>query len=101
MSIGLMMDDSPVMKMRGADHRTRVAMYLTPWAKPMLLMNDASGPRISLGLEQSDTPGPEDDNWTLVFAEDRARIGIVTKKEKGKKYIRGILLVRPDKVEIP
>ena len=87
-TFGLLGTDSPALKMRGADGKTRARLYLSTDGKPFLLMEDETGPRVSLGIEQSDTPGPDDNDWTLVFYPERARIGMFTIKEAGEKYVR-------------
>ncbi len=101
-AVGLLANDSPFLDMRGADGRTRVRMYLSDYAKPFLLMEDETGPMISLGVEQSDTPGPDDKNWILDFGPDsRARMGMYTEKEGRQTYVRGIFSVKEDKVKYP
>jgi hypothetical protein len=99
-AIGLI-DDWAFLKFRGADGRTRVRLLLTDYGKPALLMEDESGPRVSLGIEQSDTPGPGDNDWTLAFYPERARIGMFTETESGQTYVRGIFLLNKDKVKHP
>lgn len=99
--IGLQGADSPMMKMSGADGGTRVRMYLSTNGKPLLLMEDETGPRVSLGIEQSDTPGPNDNDWALAFFPERARIGMFTETEGGQKYVRGVFLLNRDKVKYP
>lgn len=101
-AIGLLADDSPFLKQRGPDGKTRVRLYLSDYAKPFLLMEDETGPRVSLGIDQSDTPGPGDNNWALVFGpEERARIGMGTEKVGGTTYIRGGLFVNENRVKYP
>jgi hypothetical protein len=78
-----------------------VRMLLSTDGKPFLLMEDETGPRVSLGIEQSDTPGPDDNDWTLTFYPERARIGMFTEKVGGQKYVRGVFLVNKDKVKYP
>lgn len=98
-AIGLLGEDSPMLKMRGADGKLRVRMMLSTDAKPVLTMWDEKGPRVALGVEQSDTPGPEDNNWSLVFAHETARIGMGTEKKNGRTYVRGVFFVNPKQVE--
>jgi hypothetical protein len=100
-ALGLRGTDSPLLKMSGADGKTRVRMLLSTDGKPFLLMEDATGPRVSLGIEQSDTPGPGDNDWTLAFYPERARIGMFTEKERGQTYVRGVFLVKRDRVKYP
>jgi hypothetical protein len=100
-AIGLI-DDFPFLHLRGVDGKTRVRMYLSMYGKPFLLMEDETGPRVSLGVEQSDTPGPQDNDWTLDFGPDsRARIGVYTEKVGGQAYVRGIFSVKPNRVKYP
>ncbi len=100
-AFGLQGDDAPVLAMRGADGKTRVRLLLSPDAKPILMMEDETGPRVALGIEQSDTPGPQDNDWTLVFGPERARLGMFAEKEGGQTYVRGGLMVNKDKVKYP
>jgi hypothetical protein len=100
-AIGLLANDSPFLQMRGEDGKTRVRLLLSDYAKPTLLMEDETGPRVSLGIEQSDTPGPSDNDWTLAFYPERARIGMFTEKLAGKTYVRGIFLLDRNEVKYP
>lgn len=101
-AIGLLADDGPFLTQRGADGKTRVRLYLSDYAKPFLLMEDETGPRVSLGIDQSDTPGPDDNNWALVFGpEERARIGMGTEKVEETTYLRGSLFVQQNRVKYP
>ncbi len=99
-AIGLLGEDSPMLKMRGADGKPRVKMLLSTDAKPVLVMGDEKGPKVSLGVEQSDTPGPEDNNWALMFAQERARIGMGIEKEGGQTYVRGVFFIARDKIKL-
>jgi hypothetical protein len=95
-------DDDPFLYLTAADGKTRVRLYLSDYGKPILLMEDETGPRLSLGIEQSDTPGPQDNDWTLDFGPDsRARIGVYAEKEKGQRYVRGIFAVQREKMKYP
>ena len=94
-------DDLPFFHMRGADGKTRVRLYLSIHGKPFLLMEDETGPRLSLGVEQSDTPGPQDNDWSLAFLPDRARIGMYTERRGGQTYVRGSFAVHQDAVKYP
>jgi hypothetical protein len=100
-AFGLQGTDSPLLKMSGADGKTRVRMLLSTDGKPFLLMEDETGPRVSLGIEQSDTPGPGDNDWTLAFYPERARIGMFTEKVGEQRYVRGVFLLNKDKVKYP
>jgi len=96
-TIGLNGGDTPFLEFNGADEWPRAKLFLRDDGKPILLMEDDTGPRLSLGLYQSDTPGPEDNDWALVFDDDRARIGMRTEKIEGVRYIHGFLGVDKDK----
>lgn len=100
MAIGVI-DDSPFLIVRGADGKTRVRLLLSMYGKPVLLMEDETGPRVLLGVEQSDTPGPRDNDWSLAFFPERARIGMYTEKLGGQTYIRGSFGVRRDRAKYP
>jgi len=100
-ALGLQGNDMPMLKMSGADGKTRVRLLLSYDGKPTLSMEDETGPRVSLGIEQSDTPGPNDHDWTLVFGPERARIGMFAEKIKGQWYYRGGLLVNRDAMKYP
>src|SRR5580698_381766 len=95
-AFGLQGDDDPMLTMRGADGKTRVRLLLSPDAKPILMMEDETGPRVGLGIQQSDTPGPQDNDWALVFEPERAWIGMFTRTEGGQTYVRGGLMVNKD-----
>ena len=94
-------DDSPFLMLRGPDGETRVRLLLSIYGKPVLLMEDETGPRVLLGLEQSDTPGPGDNDWALAFYPERARIGMYTVKDGKQTYVRGSFAVHEDKVKYP
>jgi hypothetical protein len=65
-SIGVI-DEIPFLALTGADGKARVRLDLSSDGKPALLMGDEREWRMSLGVEQSDTPGPQDNDWTLDF----------------------------------
>jgi hypothetical protein len=100
-AFGLQGNDSPIMRMSGADGRSRLRMYLSQDSKPILLMEDQQGPRLSLGVDSSDTPSPGDGDWTLTFLPDRVRIGTFTEKAGGLTYVRGYFIVNKDPVRYP
>ena len=95
------LDESPFLTMRGTHGDTRMRLNLSIYEKPLLWMGDETGKRLALGLEHSDTPRPEDDNWHLVFEPDRAWIGMGPEKHDGIKYVTGILSIAKDKVKYP
>lgn len=101
LAIGLASADEPMLKMRGTDGKIRASLYVAPYEKPFLLMEDETGPRVLLGIEQSDTPGPEDNNWSLLFLPQRARIGMGTVKEGGQNYVVGTFFLNRNKVKYP
>jgi hypothetical protein len=100
-SFGLLANDSPQVMMRGGDGKTRVRLYLSDYAQPLLAMEDESGPRVWLGVQASDTPGPDDNEWTLAFHPERARIGMTTQTTGGKAYVNGYFFVNKEKIRYP
>jgi hypothetical protein len=101
LTIGLQGNDSPLVQMNGANGKTRARLLLSSYGKPVLLMEDETGPRVLLGIEQSDTPGPEDDDWSLAFFPERARIGMYKEKVGGQTYVRGSFAIHTDKLKYP
>lgn len=94
--------DNASLELRGADGKPRVRLLLDSYGKPVLLMEDETGPRVSLGIEHSDTPGPQDKIWALDFGPDgRARIGMFTEKDRGQTYVRGLFSVNRDRIKYP
>ena len=93
--------DSPFLFFRAPDGEKRMSMDLSIFEKPMLWMGDETGPRMSLGVEQSDTPGPLDRNWALDFGPNTARIGMFAERVEGKTYVRGLFSVNRDRVLYP
>jgi hypothetical protein len=100
-AIGLQGNDMPILTMNGADRKRRATLLLSEDSKPALAMEDASGIRLHLGVEGSDTPGPQDNDWSLAFYPERARIGMYTEKVGGQTYVRGSFAVHPDRVKYP
>lgn len=89
-AIGLEPDDTSALWMRSWDGKLRMRMTVNVWAQPSLLMQDAISGRVFLGVEQSDTPGPQDSNhWCLSFPPTGVRIGSSTEKADGVTYVRG------------
>jgi hypothetical protein len=99
--IGLMRDDTPFLRMRGADGKNRVDLLLSLYGKPFLVMSDQAGPRLRLGFEGTDTPASEDNDWSLVFLPEVARIGFRAGKMGGKTMVQGGLFIRKDKLPYP
>jgi hypothetical protein len=94
-------DDSPFVFFRAPDGKPRMSLSLSIYGKPILVMDDETGKRMSLGAEHSDTPGPGDNDWALDFGPDRARIGMFAREEGGQTYVRGMFSVSRDKVKYP
>ncbi|MBZ5575671.1 MAG: hypothetical protein LAP40_03810 [Acidobacteriia bacterium] len=94
-------DDSPFVDLRAADGQTRMRLNLSIYQKPLLWMGDENGKRLALGVEHSDTPGAQDNDWMLRFAPDRAWIGMVAEKKEGQTYIQGALSVNTNKLKYP
>ena len=93
--------DSPVLDFKGTDGTTRIRMNLSAFEKPLLWMGDETGKRLALGVEHTDTPSADDNNWYLRFAPDRAWIGMYVVREGGQQYVKGMLSVSTDKVKYP
>jgi hypothetical protein len=100
-AIGLQANEMPILNMSGADRKRRVTLLLSQDSKPALVMEDETGPRLHLGIEGSDTPGPQDNDWSLVFYPEVARIGFHSEKTEGQTYVQGGVFVRKDKVKYP
>jgi hypothetical protein len=100
-AFGLQGNDGPILKMSAANGKRRVSLLLSQDGKPALTMADETGPRVSLGIEQSDTPGPQDNNWSLLFAPEMARIGMGTEKQGEETYVRGVFFVNRNKAKYP
>ncbi len=94
-------NDSPFLSLRGTDGKTRASLDLSEYGKPALWMADETGLRVHLGVEGSDTPGPQDNDWSLAFYPERARIGMYTEKDGGQTYVRGRFAVHRDKIKYP
>ena len=93
--------DTPILTYKGADGRLRMILGLNGWQKPFLLMEDENGPRVALGVNQSDTPSVQQSDWALSFQPDRAWIGMSSQPENGQQYVRGFVLINKDKVKFP
>lgn len=94
-------DDSPFVDLKAADGQTRMRLNLTADGKPILWMADEHQPRMWLGIEQSDTPGPQDNDWGLIFYPDVLRIGTKTEEVAGQTYVQGGIFVSKDKMKYP
>lgn len=96
-----MVGDTPTALYRASDGRLRMSVCLSMYDKPIIVMEDRSGKRVSLGIQHSDTPGPQDDDWALAFFPDVATIGTFTREIGGQTYVRGLLSVSRDGVKYP
>jgi hypothetical protein len=92
--------DSPHVDLRGVDGKTRMRLGLNIYQKPILVMGDETWARLWLGIQQSDTGGPNDNDWALSFG-DSASIGRVTEEVGGERYVRGFLSVDKNRVKFP
>ncbi len=92
---------SPTLKLTGADGAIRLNMGLSCFEKPLLWMADETGKRLALGVEYSDTPSAEDNDWHLVFEPDRAWIGMYVARDGTGKYVQGGMSVNTNKVKYP
>ena len=95
---GLQGNDSPMLKMNGSEGKRRVSLMLSQESKPVLALGYQLDTGVLLGIEQSDTPGPEDNNWGLIFPPERVRISMGTKKEGDKAYVWGYSKVNGERV---
>jgi hypothetical protein len=93
--------ESPVLDFRGRDGKSRSRLYLNMYDKPILLMMDETGPRVSLGIEQSDTPSRQDHTWSLSFEPNRASIGMYPELVEGKEYVRGAFSIHAERATAP
>jgi hypothetical protein len=100
-SIGLLGDGSPFVTLSAADGTSRLRLYLSEHDKPLLLLDDKHGVRVSLGIEEGDTDNPDADDWALDFHPGRARIGMYTVREGEQKYLRGFVTAQKDRVKFP
>jgi hypothetical protein len=96
-----MVGGSPFLQFNGADGTTLVQMSLNAFEKPLLWMGDENGKRLALGVEQSDTPSAQDNDWHLVFEPDRAWIGMYVARDGTGRYVTGGMSVHTDKVKYP
>jgi hypothetical protein len=92
---------TPFLDFRAPDGRPRVSLYIGKSNKPLLLMEDESGPRLGLGISESDTANAADNDWALSFLPDRAAIGMLSRPNQGRSYVQGFLMVNKDKLEYP
>jgi len=95
------LDRYPFLYMRAASGTPGMFLDLNMYNIPRLWMSDETGPRLGLGVEQSDTPNAEDDDFQLRFEPNRAAIGTFNVTEGGKRYVKGMLSVSRDKLKYP
>jgi hypothetical protein len=94
--------DSAFVDLRAADGESRMRLNLNGDDKPILWMADEHHqPRMWLGIEQSDTPGPRDVDWGLMFYPEVLRIGTRTTEVAGQTYVQGGIFVSKDKMKYP
>jgi len=93
--------DSPFVDLRAADGETRMRLNLNGNEKPILWMADEHRPRLWLGIEQSDTPGPQDNDWSLIFYPEVLRIGTRTQEVAGQTYVQGGIFVSKERMKYP
>lgn len=94
--------DSAFVDLRAADGEPRMRLGLNGDDKPILWMADEHHqPRMWLGIEQSDTPGPQDVDWGLMFYPEVLRIGTRTTEVAGQTYVQGGIFVSKDKMKYP
>ena len=91
-SIGILSDGTPWFSFVGADGRSRVRFYLSEFEKPIMLLEDASSPRLSLGIDQSDSHNARDNDWALKFydpssATEKASIGMLVNEQHLRGYM--------------
>lgn len=92
---------SPTLQFNGADGAIRLNMGLSCFEKPLLWMGDETGKRLALGVEYSDTPSAEDNDWHLIFEPNRAWIGMYVARDGTGKYVQGGMSVNTGKVKYP
>lgn len=100
-ALGVSGDGGPLFEIRGADGRPRLRLLLNEFDKPTMIMDDESGVRAAFGYEQPDTSDPHADDWALQFLPNRARMGMYVDYDHGKKYLRGFVKIRDDKLPWP
>ena len=92
--------DTPFVRFTGEDGRDRMNLYISVTGKPLLLMGDEDGPRVGLGIRQSDRPGPEDNDWALEFVPGTASIGMAGRQTPDARYFQGFSIVNKDKAVV-
>lgn len=100
-AIGLLGDGSPFVELRSKKGPPRARMYLNEFEKPALLMDDETGVRLALGVEQGDVPSTDDNDWVLNFYPERARMGMSARHDSTGTFVNGFLAVHKDAVKYP
>jgi hypothetical protein len=99
--IGLTGDGDPLFMFRGHDEKPRASLYVDSDGKPNFSLHDENSWRVTLGILNSDTPGPADNDWGLEFYPERAGIGMGSVKRGTQSYVRGYFFVHQDQVPFP
>jgi hypothetical protein len=94
-------DDSPFLIMRGSNGKELVGLGLSAFGKPAMWMSDETGPRLHLGVQGSDTPGPEDNDWGFALYPDMAWLGMHTEKQGGHTYVSAGFSINKNKIMYP
>lgn len=97
--LGVAADGTPILQFRSETGTPSVRLYGN--AKPVLLLGNNTGVRVSLGLLQSDTPSINDDDWGLTFRPELATIGVSAVSDPQGKYYRGFVTVRKERKPFP
>jgi hypothetical protein len=95
-SIGLTADGDPFIKFRGHDEKPRASLYVDSDGKPDFMLGDEKTWRVVLGIQKSDTPGPQDNDWGLDFYPERAGIGMACVKRGEQTMVHGYSYVHKD-----
>ncbi len=90
--------DMPFVRFKGEDGRDRMNLMINVTGKPLLMMGDEFGPRVGLGIRQSDTPSSRDNDWALEFVPDSVSIGMTGRQTQDRRYFQGFSFVNKDKV---
>jgi hypothetical protein len=94
--IGLTADGDPFFKFRGHDEKPRASLYVDSDGKPDFMLWDEKTWRVVLGIQKSDTPGPQDNDWGLAFYPERAGIGMACVKHGAETMVHGYSYVHKD-----
>lgn len=100
-AIGLTGDANPFLWFAGNDNKPRATLLVSEYGKPVFSLYDENSWRVGLGVEGSDTPSPNDNDWGLDFYPNRASMGMGTTQKRGKSYVQGYISIHRDKVPFP